>query len=285
MNGERLRPYFMLAPVMLVQAWLIFTGIYTALEQSLGHFPAAGLNGYSLKFYIAVLKNPDFLRSLVFSFYVAFVSSALAVILGIFLAVLLIHSPRREGLSNYLYRLPIIVPHTIAVLLVLNILSNSGLMPRLLYALGMPGAENAFPGMVFDRAGIGVILTYLWKGTPFATFMVYTILKNSNPGLFEAALNLGASKWKAFFYVVLPLLKPAIIPSFLFLFAYAFGSWEVPYLIGPTYPRALPVLAYTFYVSPELSARPYAMAVNMVMMAVSFILIYIYSRQTARAGW
>lgn len=275
----------MLAPVLLVEGWLIFAGICTALEQSLGHFPVAGLNGYSLKYYIAILENPDFLRSLAFSFYVAFVSSVLAVVLGIFLAVLLVHSPRKENFSNYLYRLPIIVPHTIAVLLVLSMLSSSGILPRLFYVLGMTDVEGAFPSLVFDRAGIGVILTYLWKGAPFATFMVYTILKNINPGLFEAALNLGASKWKAFFSVVLPLLKPAIIPSFLFLFAYAFGSWEVPYLIGPTYPRTLPVLAYTYYVSPELSERPYAMAVNIVMVAVSFLLIYIYSKQMTRARW
>ncbi|MDN5332561.1 MAG: putative spermidine/putrescine transport system permease protein [Tepidanaerobacteraceae bacterium] len=285
MNGERLRPYAMLAPALLVQAWLIFTGIYSALQQSLGYFPAAGLDDFSFRYYIEVLKNPDFLRGLLFSFYIAFVSSSLAVILGIFLAVLHIHSPQKDGLSNYLYRLPIIVPHTIAVLLVLSIFSSSGILPRILYSLGLLSSESAFPSMVFDRAGVGVILTYLWKATPFATLMVYTILRNTNPRLFEVALNLGATKWKAFFYVVLPLLKPAIITSFLFLFAYAFGSFEVPYLIGPTYPRALPVLAYTYYVSPELSVRPYAMAVNIIMVMVAFLLIYLYSRQIARAGW
>ena len=56
------------------------------------------------------------------------------------------------------------------------------------------------------------------------------------------------------------------------IFLYAFGAYELPNLLGPTLPRTLPELAYIEYTHPDLLNRPYAMAVNGVILAVSVIL-------------
>ena len=55
---------------------------------------------------------------------------------------------------------------------------------------------------------------------------------------------------------------PAIKKAFLIILAFSFGAYELPFLLGPTLPKALPVQAYIEYLSPDLLNRPYAMALN-----------------------
>jgi putative spermidine/putrescine transport system permease protein len=129
-----------------------------------------------------------------------------------------------------------------------------------------------------DKNGIGVILVYIYKGIPFIAFMTFSILKNFSDNLESVAMNLGASKSQAFFNILLPLSMPTIISSFIIIFAFSFGSFEVPYLIGPTTPRALPVEAYIRYSSSDLTQRPYAMAINVILTTFSFVLLIIYNK-------
>ena len=83
-----------------------------------------------------------------------------------------------------------------------------------------------------------------------------------NENLGEAARNLGASPMQAFCRVTLPVCLPAIQNAFLIVLAFSFGAYELPYLLGPTLPKALPVAAYLEYISPDLKNRPTAMAMN-----------------------
>ena len=70
---------------------------------------------------------------------------------------------------------------------------------------------------------------------------------------------------------------PAISTAFIIIFAYAFGAYELPFLLGATLPRAFPVQAYMEFLSPDLSHRPYAMVYNGLMLAfgAGFIALYL----------
>jgi putative spermidine/putrescine transport system permease protein len=71
---------------------------------------------------------------------------------------------------------------------------------------------------------------------------------------------------------------PSIASAFIIIFAFSFGAFEVPYLLGPTFPRTLPVLAFQRYNSLDLSNRPYSMVIAVTLAAVSFALILIYKK-------
>lgn len=257
----------------------IFTsGLIMGFAQSLGHFPAIGLRGLTLNYYKEVLLAKDFLSSLRFSLYISIVSSVFSVVLGVLLAYSIMQSKHKKGIEEALYKLPIIVPHTVAVLLVYNILAQSGILPRLLYAIGLISDQSQFPTLLFDRRGTGIIISYLWKEIPFIAMVVYTILGSINEKLSQVALNLGANKRQVFFHVLLPLIMPSIISSFIIVFAFSFGAFEVPYLLGPTTPKALPVKAFIEYNSPDLANRPYAMVINVVLTFLSIFLIWLYSK-------
>ncbi|SDX73742.1 putative spermidine/putrescine transport system permease protein [Tepidimicrobium xylanilyticum] len=240
------------------------------------------MEGFTLKYYKEVLKSEDFLSSLKFSFYISMVSSVLAVILGVLLAYSIVQSKSKKKIMENIYKLPITVPHIVAVLLVYNILSQSGIFPRILYSIGIIEEQTQFPSLIYDRYGIGIMITYLWKEIPFVAMVVYTVLNNISEKLSEVALNLGANKRQVFFYVILPLILPSVFSAFIIIFAFSFGAYEVPFLLGPTSPKALPIQAYVEYTNPNLVNRPYAMVINMILTFVSIVLVWLYSKAFER---
>jgi putative spermidine/putrescine transport system permease protein len=274
----KIKPYVLLAPVLFVILGIFMTGIIIGFAQSLGYFPVIGLRELTFKYYKEILNDAKFLTSLKFSLYISLVSSIIAVILGAALAYLMMQNKHKKGIEQVIYKLPIVVPHIVAALLVYNILSQSGIFPRLLYSFGLISSQQEFPALIFDKWGIGVITAYLWKEIPFIAMVVYTVLGNINDKLTQVALNLGASKGQIFWHVLLPIAMPSIISSFIIIFAFSFGAFEVPYLLGPTSPKPLAVQAYIEYSNPDLANRPYAMAVNSILTIISIALIWVYEK-------
>ena len=279
---KKWHPYILLSPLMLVLAGLFFSGLFMGMLQSFGYFPVIGLREFTWHYYRVIITDTSFLYSLSFSLRTSFISSVISVILGILLAYAIFENKNYPKIQEAIYKLPIIIPHIVAVLLVISILGQSGILARLLFHSDIITAPAQFPSLLFDRAGIGVIIAYIWKGFPFITLIVYTVLSNLDNRLAEVALNLGASKWRVFFHILLPLMIPAVSTAFVFIFAFSFGAFEVPFLLGPTVPKALPVKAYIEYINPDLASRPYAMAINMLLAFISMLLIWLYHYTTER---
>lgn len=274
---KKAEPYLMLAPVLTVLTAVFAAGLAMGLLQSLGYFPALGLREFTLGHYRAVLSDPAFLKALSFSLYTALVSSLTAVGTGLILAYALMRSAGKGTVEGLLYQLPIIVPHTVAAFLAFSLLSQSGWLSRLAFRLGIISDMAQFPVAVLDPGGLGIVAAYLWKEIPFVALVVYGVLKSADTAYSQAARNLGASSLQAFWHVTLPLCGPTLMTSFIITFAYAFGAFEVPYLLGPTTPKALPVLAYLAYIHPDLGHRPYAMAISMVLAGLTLFLVVLYS--------
>ncbi|MBZ9634742.1 ABC transporter permease [Clostridium sp. FP1] len=275
---KEIKPYILLLPAAIVLLGILTSGIVIALSQSLGYMPIIGLRELTIKYYVSIITDKGFLESLKFSLNISLFSSTIAVIVGVVLAYSMLINKHRKSIEKILYILPIIVPHMVAAFLMFNILSQSGLLPRILYHLGILKAQSDFPILIFDRYGVGIIISYLWKEIPFVAMIVYTFISNINKGLEEVALNLGASRGQFFWHVMLPLSWPSIISSFIIIFAFSFGAFEVPYLLGPTTPKTLPVKAFIEYTNPDISNRPYAMALNVVLAFISLIIVWIYDK-------
>lgn len=272
-----IKPYVLLAPALFVILGILMTGIIVGFAQSLGYFPVIGLKELTLKYYFHVLSDKGFLDSLKYSLYISLTSSLISVILGILLAYFMLQN-KNKRIAEVLYKLPIIIPHTVAALLAYNILSQSGILSRILYGLNIISSNEKFPELVFDRRGIGIIAVYIWKEVPYIAMVIYTMLGNINEKLMEVSINLGATKKQTFRYVLLPLAMPSIITSFIIIFAFSFGAFEVPYLLGSTGLKTIAVKAYIEYSKPDLLNRPYTMAINSILTLLSIALIWIYQK-------
>ncbi|WP_291576874.1 ABC transporter permease [Clostridium sp. UBA4548] len=275
---EKLKPYMLLLPTLTLILAILIPGITNALFESFGYSKAYGMKGITLTYYKEVLFHSDFMGSLRFSLITSLTSSLIALFLGTTLAFCVYMSSSRKALEKFIFKLPIIVPHIIAASAAFSILAQSGILARLLFKLRFINSMEHMPLFIFDRQGIGIMLTYLWKEIPFTAMVVYTVLKDINHKLYFAARNLGANKRQVFFHIMLPLCLPSMLSAFIIIFAFSFGAFEVPYLLGPTFPRALAVKAYMEYTGADLFSRPYAMVINIILTCISIILIYLYDK-------
>lgn len=269
------KAYFYLFPALTVIVLFFLGGVGIAFVQSLGYFPVIGMREITLKYYGEVLTKPEFLNSLQHTLYISFVSTLIATVTGTLLAYFFLQSRRHKWIS-FIYKIPIAVPHLVAALMLVFILSQGGFFARLAMKLGLITETAQFPAFFYSRNGIGIILIYVWKEIPFVTFMVYTVMKNIHSKLAEVAVNLKASPYQVFRHVILPLSMPSIISASAIAFAFSFGAFEIPYLLGATYPKTLPVWAYQNYISVDLAHRPVAMVINIIISLVCAFLVFIY---------
>lgn len=282
---RKLAPYVLLAP-QIVLTILFMIGLGAGITQSLGVIPAFGLKEPTLRYYKEIFLKPDMVESIVYSLKTAFISAFVAAVVGTALCGVCVAGGRTKGLFMRILQLPVAVPHVVTALFVVSLFSQNGIMARVACSLGFIEAQQEFPMLIYDRYGIGVILAYLWKEIPFIIYFVIALMANINDRLGEAAINLGASRLTAFCRVTLPLCRDTILSGFLILFVFTLGAYELPFLLGATKPKALPVLAYQQYIHPDLRNRPYAMALNGVIIVISLVsaaaYFWLMNRQTRR---
>ena len=265
---KRITLWLLLLPFLGITA-LILVSVWNVAVQSLGLIPAFGLTKLTLKYYAAVFTNPDFLSAVLVSLRIALWSAVFACILGVALSMALIKTRRAKGATLYAIRLPILVPHAVVAVFVVQILGQTGLAARIGHALGMLEDYNQFPQLLYTPSYFGTILAYLWKEIPFVAYFVLAFIGSISDTLGEAAENLGADPLRSFFEVTLPLSLNVIAKAFLIIFIFAFGGYELPLLLGSTLPKALSVQTYLSYMSPDLLQRPMAMAMNGTMLLLS----------------
>ena len=280
--GGRLKIALLLAPAVGVIGVLFVGGLGVAFVQSLGYMPAIGLTGWSLDAYRQVLGDEDFVDSLLLTLYVSGVSTGLSTVLAVLAALALRRS--RGRLSAVVFQLPITIPHLVAAVGIALVVAQTGLGARLAAALGLIGEPRDFPALLYDRYSVGIILTYVWKEVPFIALVVLASLRGVASELEEVARTLGAGAWQRFWYVVFPVISPSVVAASLLVFAFTFGAFEVPYLLGKSYPTMLPVMAYNEYREIDLAARPAAMAINVLIALITGTAAALYLRLARDLG-
>jgi putative spermidine/putrescine transport system permease protein len=276
--SDRLKIALLLAPAMAVIGVLFFGGLAVGVVRSFNYMPVAGLTHPNLDAYRAVLTSDDFLRSFLLTFHIALTSTVISAALAVAAALALRRSFPGRGAVGFLFQLNLTVPHIVGAAGILYLVSQSGSFARLAHLAGLIDAPAAFPALVFDPYAIGIILHYVWKEVPFIGVIVLAQMQTLGPDYEGVARSLGASRWQAFRHVLLPAIFPALLSASVIVFAFTFGSYEVPALLGASHPQALPVLAYRDYTDVDLAARPRAMAMSVVIAVLSAGMIWLYVR-------
>jgi putative spermidine/putrescine transport system permease protein len=277
-------PFLLLLPFLSVIVFFL-AGLIDGIIQGFGYIPAFGLTKITLRYFEEILRNKLLLGSIASSLYIGFVSAIISVILAIFIAYCLVILKKTHGFFAMTMQLPMFIPWMTTALLVTQVFSGSGWMPRLFYAIGLENIAAAFSHFLYQSNQAGIILAFVWACTPFGCYLLLTVMANINSSFVEAAATLGATPWSAFLNVTLPLCIPAIKNIFLIFMITCFGSYEIPMLLGITMPRTLPVEIYYQYTHFDLQRRPYAMALNAILIFISIaiaVIIYLPQRRIKR---
>jgi putative spermidine/putrescine transport system permease protein len=266
----------LLAPAIGVVGVLFVGGLVLGVAQSLGYLPFLDSWSWSTDAYTAMWHDPAVRASVALTLRVSLVSTLLATALGVAAALLIHRSRRGRRLLSAVFAAPLSVPHVVGALAMLLLLSQSGLLSRLTHAAGLTAAPADFPALTADRFGVAIIAEYVWKETAFVGVVVLAALSSGVDDLEAVARTLGAGAWHRFRHVVLPLIAPSVAATSVLVFAFTFGSYEVPLLLGSPFPAALPVVALQYHQDVDLAARPEAMAISVVIAVFVSVLVVLY---------
>ncbi|CAN5681423.1 ABC transporter permease subunit [soil metagenome] len=274
---QRLYVPLMLTPVLLTIGVLFFGALIVALLQSFGHAPIYGIEEFpTLRHYRNLFTLPGFWSSVGLTFYYALVPTVVGTILSIYLALMLRRRFRGKGLVQFVYKLPLMIPYLVGVALTIVLFGNGGIIARGMFALGVIESTRDFPRLIYSHAGWGIMIVYLWKQIPFTTLIVYSVLMGLGRESEEAAATLGAHRWQTFWHVTLPQIMPGIVSATVIVFAFNFGSFEVPFILGGGFPNTLPVEAWRAFEDADYSNRLRAMAIVMFIGVLSGAVLFTY---------
>lgn len=163
--------------------------------------------GLTLAHWQAVLTDHGFWTALGFSLGLTFATLTLCMVSALTVVLLLAEQLRRPPLGILIY-LPLAVPGVVAALVSYQVLGDGGVLARIAHALGWISQPSEFPSLVFDRYGVGIVLTHWAMVTPFFVILLDRLMDQERiPEFRRLAQALGASEWAAFRRVILPLLS------------------------------------------------------------------------------
>ncbi|WP_343923590.1 ABC transporter permease [Rhodoglobus aureus] len=262
---RRLRATLLVLPALIPVVIVVIGGVGTTVVQSLGLMPLVGSPALSVA---AFEGSDDLLGSALLSLGIAVVSTAIAAVVGFFTAVLIISGNWGGRIVGALGAAAVTVPHLVGAASVGLLLSDSGVLARL---LGV--APEAWPALVAGPTWFAVIAEYAWKESAFVALIIVGTLATRITSYDETAAVLGAHRSARLRLVLFPLAAPSLLVASTIAFAYTLGSYEVAWLLGKTYPEPLSVMALRLFNSASLTARPEAAAVAVITLLLTGAII------------
>ncbi len=265
---QKSKPYLFIAPATILLGWLFIGGMINGLFESVGIFSFDQLSRFSLAAYKQLVIREDFLSSLWLTLRIAFLSTLLAGVIAFAIAMLITHL-QLHIFWRRVIQLPLTIPHFVGAYFMVTLLMQSGLLARIAYWVGWIHDPSQFPILVNDQQGWGIVFTYVWKETPFILLFLEPIVTHIYRQWQEVAHVFGAGTFAFCKTILFPLVFPAWLSACLIVFAFTFSAFEVPFLLGVTYPQLLPVFSYQLFANGTWSDRPEALAVNVILTLVT----------------
>ena len=278
---EPVRVALLLTPALAVVAVFFVGGLSQGVLQSLGRMPLVGEPAWSLDAYRATFSDPAFTASLWLTARVALISTTLAVVLGVGAALVVRRLGGRRTMTG-LFQSTLAIPHLVGALCIALLLSPTGLLSRSAAAVGLVDDVRQVPTLTQDAFGWGIIAEYTWKEAPFIAVIALVALTRQVSDLEDVARTLGAGRWQRLRLVTWPMLAPSVAAASVLVLAFTAASYEVPRLLGRPFPATLSVEAFRRFRDPDLTSRPEAMAIAVVVAALTVLATLAYLRLVSR---
>jgi putrescine transport system permease protein len=174
---------------------------------------------FSLRWYSELMNDTQLIEGFLLSIHIALMTATASVVLGAFAAVALVKYPRFFGRTVFsgMVNSPLVMPEVIIGL-------------SLLLMLVSVQRQFGFP----ERGFMTIWLGHTLLGMAYATVVIVARLREMDPSLVEAAVDLGAKPWQVFFLITLPLLFQALLAAWLLTFTISLDDVVLSaFLSGP----------------------------------------------------
>ncbi len=233
--------------------------------------------GITLSIFQRVMGLSNFRRAITNTLKVGFLVGIASALIGLLFAYVEVYVQLRTrflgGLFKVVSMLPVVSPPFVLSLSMIMLFGKAGIITRFLLKI--------YDNSVYGFWGIVIVQTLTFF--PVCYMMLKGLLKNIDPSLEEAARDMGASRFKVFMTVTLPLLLPGIGNAFLVTFIESIADFANPMIIGGSYDT----LATTIYLQiTGAYDKEGAAAMAVILLCITLVMFivqkyYLEARSTA----
>ena len=224
-----------------------------------------GDGSLSLDTFRRIFAMPRFTTAITNTLKVGFLVGILSALIGLLFAYVEVYVRMGRfvgGLFKVVSTLPVVSPPFVLSLYMIMLFGKAGIITRFLLGI--------YDNSVYGFWGIVVVQTLTFF--PVCYMMLKGLLKNIDPSLEEAARDMGASRWRVFTSVTLPLLLPGLGNAFLVTFIESIADFANPMIIGGSYDT----LATTIYLQITGSYdKPGAAAMAVVLLCITLLMFVV----------
>jgi len=226
---------------------ILITVIFSFNEsKSLTHF-----TGFSFKWYKELLNNANIMSAVSVSVTIAIFSTIISTILGTITAIGL--SKSRKILRD----------------LVLSVNDIPVMNPDIVTAIGL---MIFFSALKMEKGYLTMLLAHISFSTPYVITSVYPKIRELDPNISNAAMDLGATPFKALTKVILPILKPGIYAGILLAFTMSFDDFVISYFVSGNGVMNISIIVYNMTKRTNPTINALSSIVILVIMTTLLVL-------------
>ncbi len=279
-------PYLFLAPALVAVGVFVLYPVVTVAVQSFFDINPTRHQGWTfvgLANYAEALRDSQ-LWSVALNTVWWTVGSVVLQLLVALLAAVVLDRLGGNGFVRAVFVVPWATPVVVGALAWKYLyLPDYGLINQVLGAVGLESLERAW--LADPNAALwAVIVTNVWRGFPFLMVMIVAGMATVPVELYEAAQVDGASWWRSFRAITLPLLRPMLLAATLMALIWTFNNFSMIYVMTGGGPAGATDILTTFVYKAAFRSFDfgYASALSMVLFAVVGLGSAIYLRLTAK---
>jgi len=246
--------------------------------------------GQAVKFigignYTALIQDEQFWNGIKLTFILYITALILQLILGVGLGMLLHRVQLMRGLVRTVMVSPFMLPPVVIGMMSIVILDpGMGVANYLLKAANLP--TSLFLAST-DYVIYTIVLIDTWQWTPFVALIVLGGLQSLPSKIYEAAAIDGATGWREFFYITLPLLGPTILTAAVLRSVDLLRFFDVIYITtqgGPGYASST-LNIYAYRKAFEFTDIGYAAALMITLSTIVFGVVLVFSQFRKKVTW
>ena len=225
---------------------------------------------FTLKYYHMMIINKGFWIIFLRTVIIAVISTGICLAISLPVAYYIATSKHKNFLLS-LVIIPFWTNFLVRIFGWLVILGNNGLINRVLLYLGVVDKPLS---LMYNQWSVILVIVYMYL--PYMIFPLYSSIEKFDFQLLEAAMDLGASRLRAIFNILLPSIKGGISAGIILVFIPALGSYAIPDLVGGKDGAMLGNL-----IARQLTAArnwPLSSAISIIFLLISTVGLLIYFR-------
>jgi len=271
---------YLLPLALLIGGLVLVPVIGTVIQSAFRDVVFLPRSFVGLENYARLLDDPAFWQAARFTVLFMLASVPLELVLGLGIALVLNQTFVGRGLLRALVLIPWVIPAAVSGRIFERIVASGehGAASWLLQRLDLADQPVHWLG---SEAGsfLALLVADAWKTTPFVAIILLAGLAQIPVTLYDQARVDGASLWRRFTAVTLPLLRPVLVVAVLFRMIEALRIFDVVYVLTGGGPggttTSLSLLAYAHYSAGDLG---YGAATSTVLFLVTFALALVVVR-------